>query len=362
LASELIAFDTTSPLTSDESLRIVADLLDNVGIDATIHSFEEVKNLTAEFGSDDPTVCFNGHMDVVPPGSGWTETEPFEPLRCNGFLYGRGAADMKGALAAEILAFIDLYRCDGFDGRAVLMIAGEEEVGGDDGTARLAERFPDVDFVIVGEATDLDIQVATRGILWLDVVVEGQAVHASRAHLAPNLIADLPRVLEALTALELDCASDEVLPDPSAEVTIVRSDETQNSTPDEVRIGMDFRYLPTQSPVEIRRQVDRTLAPLGLDYRIEMTDHGGAYKLSDDRFLRVVTTTLEEARGESVCHIGAGGASDGRFFSERGIPFVEIGVEQESVHQANERCSIADLRILRETYCGVAERLSETQS
>ena len=96
-------------------------------------------------------------MDVVPPGSGWTETEPFEPFRCNGFLYGRGVADMKGALAAEILVFIDLYRRDNFDGRAVLMIAGDEEVGGDDGTARLVERFHDVDFVIVGEATDLDI-------------------------------------------------------------------------------------------------------------------------------------------------------------------------------------------------------------
>lgn len=358
LARELLSTDTVSPVESTAAYQPVIDILEDRGIDHERRRYGDVRNLTAEFGSGSPRICLNGHLDVVPPGSGWTVAEPFEPQITEGRLYGRGAADMKGALAAQVGAFVDLHEWDRFDGSAVLMIAGDEELGGDDGTARMVESYPDVEYAIVGEPTDLDVQVATRGALWIDVILEGTPVHVARSHLADNVVEDLPAVISTLSDLNLAFEPDEVLPDPGFEVTVVRTDDTQNSLPDRVHVGIDVRTVPGQTPAGIRREIHDALEPLDVEYELETTDHGGACKLTDDHFRKTAMAVLEDLRDGAVREITDGGASDGRFFAARDIPFVELGTNQRPAHQADEHCAVDDLRLVRTAYAHIAERLA----
>lgn len=382
LAADLVAVPTVSPVTDPEPFHLVADLLAAHGVEAEVAAIDGVYHLTAETGTGPPTVCFNGHVDVVEPGAReeWTVTDPFEPTVVDGDLYGRGAADMKGALAAEILAFLDLHRDGDFDGRAVLMVVGDEEVGGHRGTAVLVDDYPDVDYVVVGEATDLDVQVGTRGTAWYDAVLRGEGIHVTRtADAAANVVAALPEAIERLAAVELAHEPHPELPDPNVEVSFVRTDNTYaagaggdgdgveltyNSLPGRAHLGLDVRYLPDQDVDAIRRALAGALDGLDVEATVELeTDHGGAYVLEDESFGSVVTEVLAEVRDvpvESVRKITEGGASDGRFFGERGVPFVEIGVEQEPVHQADEHCSVEDLKMLREAYAEIARRLAAT--
>lgn len=358
LARELIAVDTVSPVRSVAPYRPIIDILEERGIDHEIREYDGVQNLTAEIGSGSPRLCFNGHLDVVAPGTGWTVTDPFEPLVSDGRLYGRGAADMKAGVAAEVAAFVDLHESSTFDGSVVLMIAGDEELGGVNGTARMVESYADVEYAIVGEPTDLDVQVATRGTLWIDVILEGTPVHVARSHLGENVIEDLPGVISALSTLELEYEPDDILPDPGFEVTVVRTDDTQNSLPGTARIGIDVRTVPGQTPAGIRRQIHAVLEPLGVEYAVETTDHGGPCKLIDDRFRQATVEVMTDLRDAPVREITDGGASDGRFFAARGVPFVELGTSQKPAHQADEHCPVGDLQVLRTAYAQIAERLA----
>lgn len=357
LARQLMSHDTVSPVTSRDPYEPVIAVLEDAGIDHTVHEEGDVVNLTARTGNGEPHVCLNGHLDVVPPGNGWTVTEPFDPVVEGGTLYGRGAADMKAALAAQIMAFVDLAQDPSFDGTATLMVVGDEEEGGFDGTQPLVERFPDIDYALIGEATDMDIQVGTRGVLWLDIHLEEDEVHASRPHLTDNVLEQAGAIIDRLGDISLSDAEDEELPAPTATVTVVEADTTQNSIPGEARIGMDIRYVPAQSEESLITDVRDALAPLDLDYRIETVDHGGAFTLEDDHFREVATEVLTEVRGEPPEHITDGGASDGRFFAERGTPFIELGVNQEPVHQHDEHCQVETLPKLRQAYRDIAARL-----
>lgn len=359
LAKDLMQYETVSPVEDDAIFDHMKTVLaEEAGIEASIKEYDGVKNLVCTVGTGDPAVCFNGHVDVVPPGEGWSETDPFDPVIKDGRLYGRGAADMKTGVAAQLAAVVDLVNNDELDGSVTLMVAGDEEQGGFAGTKRMVQE-QEFDYVIVGEPTDLDVQVGTRGVIWIDVYLKGQEAHASKPHLGVNVVEDLPDVLDALNGLEMDYDAGNALPAPNAEVTVVETDDTQNSVPGKVRIGMDIRYGVSQDPESIVGDVRMLLEALGVDYDLEYTDHGGAFLLDDTRFRETVVASIETVTGTEPEEVTSGGASDGRFFSERGTPFVELGVEQETVHQADESCPVDDIRQARQIYRETAKRLLE---
>lgn len=357
LARELIRYDTRSPVTDPAVFHVLEDVLADHGVESTIHEANGVYSLTATTGEDGTRVCLNGHVDVVAPGGGWTVTDPFEPVVKDGLLYGRGAADMKAALAAQVMAFLDLHR-DGFPGTATLMVVGDEEVGGFNGTKQLVQERPRFDYAIVGEPTDFDVQVGVRGVLWADIFLHGTSAHAARPDDGVNAVRDLPAVLEALRSLDLSYTPDDALPDPTAPITVVETDGPQNSVPAKVRIGLDVRSLPGMSKESVEDDIRAALDPLGVDYGMRVVDHGAAFTLTDDRFRDIVTETIEQVRGTTPDHITDGGSSDGRFFAGQGTPFVEVGVNQGPVHQADEHCAVADLPDLRTVYRRVTERLA----
>jgi succinyl-diaminopimelate desuccinylase len=359
LAKELISYDTTSPVTEPDVFVYLQEVLADCGVTAELHNHNGVYNLTAEIGKDGASICFNGHVDAVPAGHGWTVTDPFTPRVSDGKLYGRGAADMKCALAAEITAFMDLAQDPEFDGSATLMVVGDEEQGGENGTAALLENADGYDYAIIGEPTDMNIQIGARGLYWADIYLTGKSVHAARPAVGDNPVDRLPQVLDALDDLGFTREQDPRLPEPTAPVTVVETDGPQNSIPGQVRIGLDIRNLPGQTQDEIRTDIRRALDPVGVGYELEMTKHGEAFMLPDDHFKTIATETVEAVTGNRPQHITEGGQSDGRFFVERGTPFIEIGPDQKPGHQSDEWCMVEQPGQLRATYREVAKRLAD---
>ncbi len=364
IAQDLIRYDTVSPVESPKIFEFLKGVLEEEGVKAEIREIGGVFNLVAETGSGNPSICLNGHLDVVEPEGEWSLTDPFKPKIEDGTLYGRGAADMKAAFAAQLKAFLDLHRDSDFDGRVVLMAVGDEEIGGFNGSKPLVEEYyskgEGFDYALVGEATDLDVQVGTRGVLWLNVKLEGEGIHASRAHLAEmNVMRELSEVLEKLNNLELDYVNEGSLPDPSAEVTRIKTTKTYNSVPGEMEIGMDIRYLPSQNIEEIVKQISEKLGGIDCGVKVEVQeDHGGAFELQDERFRKVAVESLKEVRDKEPDEITEGGASDGRFFAEKGTPFIELGVNQRNVHAENENSEIENLRKLRKAYYKICKKIA----
>lgn len=365
IAEELISYQTVSPVEDPEIFEFMKGILEEHGVDAEIREIDGVYNLVAETGSGGVSVCLNGHVDVVEPEGEWSVTDPFDPEVKDGDLYGRGATDMKGEVAALMKAFLNLHQDSEFNDRTVLMLVGDEELGGFNGSKPLVEEYYEnnegFDYAIVGEPTDLNIQVGTRGVLWLNVVLEGEGVHASRAEMAEmNVMRELPEALERIQDLNLSYENEGDLPDPSKEVTTIDSTETYNSLPGQITIGMDIRYLPSQSVEEIVNEIQEELEELDCGVRVEVEqDHGGAFELEDQNFRDTITEVLEDVIGRKPEHITEGGASDGRFFAEKNTPFIELGLNQESVHGENEYCNITNMRQLREGYYRIVKNLSE---
>lgn len=360
LAMKLMEFETVSPVEDQEIFDFLADYLEENGVESEIHTIGGVKNLTAEIGEGETDICFNGHLDVVAADGEWTVTEPFNPKKVDGRLYGRGAADMKSGVAAMVNAFLDLS--EDFEGRATLMVVGDEEIGGDRGSEPLVKSFIEdghgFDYAIVGEPTDLNVQVGTRGAAWFNLRLFGEEKHASRAYKADNVMEDLPAVLEALNGLELTYEEETDLVPPSIEVTSVRTDETYNSIPGEVEIRLDARYVPGQSMRDLENAINDATEHLNVEHVVELEqDHGGAYLLQDDDFRRIAVENIAEEAGVPE-EITSGGGSDGRFFARHGTPFIELGINQESVHGVDESCEVEKVRKLREIYAGIARDLA----
>lgn len=365
IAEKLVSYETVSPVENQDIFQFLKGVLEEHGVEAEIREINGVYNLTAETGSGETSICLNGHLDVVEPEGQWSVTEPFEPVVEDGTLYGRGATDMKGEVAAQVKAFLDLHQDSNFTGKAVLMLAGDEEIGGFNGSKPMVENYYEkdegFDYTIVGEATDMDIQVGTRGVLWLNIILEGEGVHASRAHMARiNVMEELPEVLDRLNNLEMTYENEGELPDPSREVTNVESTETYNSVPGEIKIGMDIRYLPSQTVEGIVKDVEKALEGVDCGVKVEVEqDHGGAFELQDEKFRKVATSVMKNIRGEEPRQITEGGASDGRFFAEKDTPFIELGLNQKSVHGENEFCEIENMRKLRKAYYQISRQLTE---
>jgi len=368
LAKELMRFETTSPVTDERIFEFLKGVLEKEGISPKIVKYNDVTNLIADTGNPEGSrICLNGHLDVVEAEGEWSVTQPFKPVIKDGKLYGRGAADMKAALAAQIKAFVDLHNDDDFEGHATLMAVGDEEIGGFNGSKAIVEdyyeRGKSFDYAIVGEATDLNIQVGTRGVLWVDIELKGDNIHATRTHLADkNTIEELPEAIDSINGLEMSYENNGSLPDPTIEVTNVYTGDTYNSLPGTINIGVDIRYVPSQSTESVKKDIESALEHLNVDTKVKINkDHGGAFELQDEEFRNVTSEVLKEIRGEKPQEITEGGASDGRFFSEHGTPFIELGVNQEKVHGEDEYCRVENLEKLRRAYYQISKDLAVTE-
>jgi succinyl-diaminopimelate desuccinylase len=247
--------------------QVIGDLLAKEGIPVEqLAVTDTLVNVIATLEGRRPgkTLWYNGHMDVVPAGSDWTR-DPWGGEHIDGKIYGRGASDMKGGLAAMIGSMLALKRAKcPFNGKIVFTAVADEETGSDNGTVWLIEHNKvSADYAIVGEPSDGWVAIGNRGVLWLEATLKGKASHASRPDLGVNAIEYAAKAITALGKLELS-ARQEIfqIPTGSLAVTLVNGGTKVNMIPDRCTITMDRRMLPAETVQEITETIRQTLAEL----------------------------------------------------------------------------------------------------
>lgn len=374
LAQELIREESVTP-DDGGALSLVARRLEALGFAVEIVRFDDgggpaVPNLYARLGDGAPNLCFAGHTDVVPAGerASWSH-DPFAAVVEDGTLVGRGAADMKSAIAAFLVAVErTLARVGALPrGSLSLLLTGDEEGPAVNGTKRmlqhLAARGERLDYCIVGEPTCPTtlgemIKIGRRGSLHGVIRVEGRSGHVAYPHLADNPIPKLIAVLQELLREPLDEGNAYFQPSNLEVLDLSVGNDADNVIPPLARARFNVRFNSEHTPeglmAELRRRCDRAGVPYELDFRLS----GDAF-LTPPGFLSTVVSDAVHARlGRRPELSTTGGTSDARFLKDH-CPVVEVGLVGATMHKVNERVLTSDIEALTDIYEDIARRVLE---
>jgi len=367
LARALIARPSVSP--DDAGCQaIIAERLRAAGFAVESMPSGPVANLWARHGAGTPVLCFAGHTDVVPTGplEKW-DTPPFEPVERSGRLYGRGAADMKTAVAAFVTACEAFVRAHAAHrGSIALLITSDEEGAATDGTVkvveRLAARGERIDYCIVGEPTSVErlgdmVKNGRRGSLSGRLLVKGLQGHVAYPHLARNPIHALAPALAELAAREWDPGDGDFPPTTGQISNIHGGTGATNIIPSEVEVHFNFRFGTSSTPERLQRDVHAILDRYGLDYTLDWSLSAQPFLTERGALLEAVRDSIREVTGVDAEISTTGGTSDARFIARICSQVVEFGVVNASIHQINENVALADLEPLGAIYRGVLDRL-----
>lgn len=369
LAKALIACPSVTPRTVGV-FNVLEDFLKPLGFEAhrmvfKEEGFEPVENIYLRLGSEGPNFCFAGHTDVVPPGdeAAWT-VPPFEPQVVDGELIGRGAEDMKGAIAAFMLAtkqFLEA-RAGGFKGSISFLITQDEEGDAVNGTRKvlgwLKEQGETIDHCIVGEPTNPDflgemVKIGRRGSISFRMSVRGRQGHAAYPERADNPVTRLLMMLHALKTTKLDEGT-EHFPPSNLEVTSVDvGNPTSNIIPALATARFNVRFNNLHSSASIAEWVRARCAPFG---EAEFHQHvtGEAFLNKDERFEQLLVTAVQEATGHTPKLSTTGGTSDARYIKDV-CPVIEFGTTGRTAHMVDERVEVKTLEGLVNVYQRVLE-------
>jgi succinyl-diaminopimelate desuccinylase len=324
----------------------------------------DVENLFARFGSGAPHLCFAGHTDVVPEGhpEKWTH-QPFAADIANGFIYGRGATDMKGSVAAFAGAAIDFVRTAGkFKGSISFLITGDEEGPAINGTVKVLEWMRDnghiPDHCIVGEPGCVEklgdtIKIGRRGSLSFAVTVEGKQGHAAYPHKADNPIPKLARFIDQISSARLDEGNDHFDPSTLAVTTFDVGNPAGNVIPSRATAKFNIRFSPEHSFASLKSWVEGEIASLtaemGGTWAYTATEGADAFITEPGPFVGLVQDAVERETGVLPKLSTSGGTSDARFIKDY-CPVLEFGPTNATIHQTDERISIDELRATQGIY------------
>ena len=360
LACDLIARESITPADAG-CQQLMAERLAACGFRVEPMRFGEVDNLWARRGSEGPVLCFAGHTDVVPTGAEahWS-SPPFHPTVRDGMLYGRGAADMKGSLAAMVVA-VERFVSEHPDhrGSIAFLITSDEEGPATDGTVKvvqtLIERNEKVDWCLVGEPSSTDLVGDTvkngrRGSLNARLLIRGLQGHVAYPHLARNPIHLAAPALAELAAEVWD-QGNAFFPPTSFQISNIHSGTgATNVVPGELEALINFRFS-TESTVEgLQERVRSLLDRHGLDYELEWSLSGLPFLTEPGDLLDGVRAAIREVTGRETRPSTSGGTSDGRFIATMGTQVVELGPVNATIHQVDEHVSVADLETLTDIY------------
>jgi succinyl-diaminopimelate desuccinylase len=370
LTRELIARASVTPADAGCQDLMIAHL-EALGFEVTRLPFGDTENFWAHWGHEGPLLAFAGHTDVVPPGprEEWL-CDPFEPTERDGLLYGRGAADMKGSLAAMITA-CQRFLADGGPeyGRIGFIITSDEEGPAKDGTVRvmewLEEREIRLDYCIVGEPSSVSnlgdiIKNGRRGSLNGVVRVKGRQGHVAYPQQADNPI---HRALPALTELTTRTwdEGNEHFPPSSLQITNVRAGTgATNVIPGGMEIWLNFRFSTEQTAEGLRAAVETCLKAHGVSAEIHWDLSGDPFLTPVGALVDACRDSIREVTGTETELSTSGGTSDGRFIAPYGVEVVELGPINASIHRINEHVRIEDLERLSRIYEGVLTRILHT--
>ena len=371
LTRALIARASVSPEDAG-CQELLMERLRQVGFHTEPMRFGAVDNFWAtrrgRGDGDAPCLAFAGHTDVVPPGpeSAW-RSPPFAPTIDDGFLYGRGAADMKSSLAAMVCAaerFVGKHA--NHRGTLAFLITSDEEAEAVDGTARvvvaLGERGERIDHCVVGEPSSHArlgdvIRVGRRGSLSGVATVHGVQGHVAYPEQADNPIHRAASTLHALSAMRWD-DGDEDFPATSFQVSNIRAGTgAANVVPGRLECRFNFRFSPRTTPEALRRTVEQAFADSGAQCEVAWHLSGLPFITPSGALIAATSAAIAEVTGAPPRTSTSGGTSDGRFIAPTGAEVVELGPVNDTIHKVNERVRVADLAVLARVYERIMERL-----
>ena len=341
LAERLIAYDTSRPEELVAAAGFVKGWLESRDIEVRDVDHKGLPVLVAEVGPRDesaPTVVLHGHLDVVPG-----RAEQFEPRVEGDRMYGRGAYDMKGGLAAMMCALKDLERQERVRVRLICVPDEESEELDVRSTDAIVRMGLGGDFAITGEPTNLHIGVEAKGVLAMRIEVHGRSAHSSTPWLGDNAVLKAIDVFRAIESMPFSRHSSELFDRPSINLGRIQGGDALNKVPDRCTMAVDIRYLPGQDPREILDQV-RAIP------EIEVTRtfiHPPVAVSRTNAFVQALREAVTRSVHDEALSVGRDGASDAAAFLAAGIPAVEFGPAGEGHHGPEEWVSIPSLERYR---------------
>ena len=312
------------------------------------------ENMVAIRGDGAPHFGFAGHLDVVPPGEGWSG-DPFAAEVSDGLLVGRGANDMKSAIAAYVAA---LSRTDVQTGTLSLMITGDEEGYATYGTPRiidwLNERQIRPDMILIGEPTSVDrlgdtVKIGRRGSVNMWIEVPGLQGHVAYPHRATNPVPPLARVISALDALHLDDGTDQFPPSNLEFTAVSTPTSASNVIPGSATAQLNIRFNNVQRGADLVRLVEQIAEREAPGSKVTARISGEAFLTPPGPLYEVVVAAIEEETGAKPELSTSGGTSDGRFLIQL-CPVVDFGLPNATMHKVGECAAVEDVRALSRIY------------
>jgi succinyl-diaminopimelate desuccinylase len=363
LASRLITCPSITPARG-EVFDLLEEAIRPIGFE--VHRFVlgeapdgPTENMVAIRGSGGPHFGFAGHLDVVPPGDGW-DHDPFDPVIRDGVLTGRGANDMKSAIAAFVAAAAAVPQDRG---TVSLLITGDEEGYATYGTPRIIDwlngRGIKPDMILIGEPTSVDrlgdtVKIGRRGSvnMWIDVA--GTQGHVAYPHRADNPVPRLARVIEALSAIHLDDGT-EAFPPSNLEFTAVSTPtQASNVIPASATAQLNIRFNNLQRGADLVKRVEEIAAREGATVRARIS--GEAFLTPAGELYDLVVSAIREETGIEPELSTSGGTSDGRFLIQL-CPVVDFGLPNATMHKVGEHAAVEDIRALARIYERVLRKL-----
>jgi len=366
LASELIARQSVTPVDAGCQETMIKRL-EQCGFHIERLPFGEVDNFWAQWGQQEPLLVFAGHTDVVPPGplEAW-DSPPFQPEVRDGVLYGRGAADMKGSLAAMVVACEDFLRTRQPRGSLGFLITSDEEGPAVNGTVRVMEwlkqRGISIDYCVIGEPSSSaslgdTVKIGRRGSLNGRLTVRGIQGHVAYPQLADNPIHRVVAPLARLCEEHWD-AGNEAFPATTLQISNIHGGSgASNVIPGTVQVDFNLRFSTELTAEVIRERCTSLFDSYGLDYTLDWQLSGQPFLTPGGNLVETAVAVIREQLGIETELSTSGGTSDGRFIAPFGAQLIELGPCNQSIHKVNEHVQVADLDRLTTLYRGILEKL-----
>lgn len=367
LVKELVARPSVTPDDVD-CQELLTRRLENVGFHCESLVSNDVTNLWARRGSSGPLLVFAGHTDVVPPGprEKW-ESDPFDPVERDGFLYGRGTADMKSSIAAFVVAAEEFTAAHpNHLGSIALLLTSDEEGPSTDGTIKVCERLKErgetLDYCIVGEPTSSDrlgdvCKNGRRGSLSGKLTVKGIQGHVAYPHLARNPVHQAAPALAEIVNIEWD-QGNEYFPPTTFQISNANAGTgATNVIPSEAVILFNFRFSTASTPEDLKARVTGVLDRHGLEYDLQWQLGGEPFLTPRGTLSEALTRAIRDETGITTELSTTGGTSDGRFIAKICPQVIEFGPGNATIHKINERVEVASLVPLKNIYRRTLENL-----
>ncbi|MGH2905715.1 MAG: M20 family metallopeptidase [Solirubrobacterales bacterium] len=353
LAQRLMAYDTSTPEGITTGVSFIKGWLESNGFEIEEMEVAGLPVLITSTNGNGPTIVFHGHIDVVPGKPG-----QFKPRIEGDDLIGRGAYDMKAALAAMMCALRDLKDEQGVQVRFLCVADEESESMGIRGTDVLVERGFGGDFAITGEPTNLHVGVQAKGVLALRLTVTGTAAHGSTPWLGDNAVLKANDIFRQIEGLPFARESSDMFDRASINLGRIDGGDAINKVPDHCVMDVDIRYVPGQDPeaiLEAVKAIDDTSVEV-------LFEREPAFVANDNPFVQALYSSLGECGVEDVKLVGRDGSSEATAFLALGIPAVEFGPVGSGHHGPHEHVSVRSLADYRQSLVSFAQKVAAQQS